>query len=207
MRFATSSTFVLGWTLTLSLLVAAPALAADGWSLAKDEDGIEVYTRPVPGSGIKEFKGIAVVQAAAEDIFRVLRDSENFKNWFPNTSESRLLERNEAFSVQYSVMDAPWPVSDRDNVLRSITKRDPETGEILISVRADPDFYPEQTDRVRVRQAKGSWRLEPLGPSRTRVTFVMHLEPGGGVPEWLTNARVVDSPFEALGNLRGAVRK
>jgi hypothetical protein len=33
----------------------------------------------------------------------------------------------------------------------------------------------------------------------------MHLEPGGGVPEWMINTQVVDTPFEALSNLRTAV--
>jgi hypothetical protein len=33
----------------------------------------------------------------------------------------------------------------------------------------------------------------------------MHLEPGGGVPDWLINTRVVETPFEALVNLRRAL--
>jgi hypothetical protein len=32
----------------------------------------------------------------------------------------------------------------------------------------------------------------------------MHLEPGGGIPEWMINARVVGTPFEALTNLRAS---
>jgi hypothetical protein len=33
----------------------------------------------------------------------------------------------------------------------------------------------------------------------------MHLDPGGGVPQWLINARVVETPFEALRNLRATL--
>ena len=118
-----------------------------------------------------------------------------------------LLDRNGAVSHQYSVMATPWPVSDRDNVLRSVLSRDTETGVVEITVTADPDHYPEQPDRVRVRRAKGLWRFEPLSESRTRVTFQMHLEPGGGIPQWMINARVVATPFEALGNLREMVAR
>ncbi len=189
------------FSLVVSLLFTQSAIAAE-WELQREENGITIYTRPVPNSGIREFKGIAEVDHNAKMILALLRDSDRFKTWFPNTPESKLVERNGNVSVQYSVMDAPWPVSDRDNVLRSVTSHDDETGQIQIQVAAAPDAYPERPDRVRVKKATGNWILEPLSDYKTRVTFQMHLEPGGGIPEWLTNARVVDSPFEALTNMR-----
>ena len=201
-----SKRFLATWTVAAMVLAATGSDAAD-WTLGRQEDGITVHTRPVDGSGIDEFRGVAEVDAPAEAIVALLRDSNRFKDWFPNTPESRLLDRNGAVSHQYSVMATPWPVSDRDNVLRSVLSRDTETGVVEITVTADPDHYPEQPDRVRVRRAKGLWRFEPLSESRTRVTFQMHLEPGGGIPQWMINARVVATPFEALGNLREMVAR
>ncbi len=190
-----------GLALLVALAVTVPALAGD-WTLARQENGITVHTRPVADSGIDEFRGVIEIDVSAEQVLALVRDSDRFKEWFPNTPESKLLDRDGAVSHQYSVMDAPWPVSDRDNVFRSVMSRDESTGTIELAITASPDHYPEQDGRVRVRHARGSWRFEPLGPTRTRITFQMHLDPGGGVPEWLTNARVVDSPFEALTNLR-----
>ena len=193
------------------LTVVLVAVGANGntgaseWSLEKHEDGIDIYTRSVPDSGIKEFKGTVEVEASLDTVHRLLRDADGFKNWFPNTPESKLLSRENNISYQYSVMDAPWPVSDRDNIFRSVTVRNEQTGAVEIQTSAAPDYYPEQPDRVRVQQAKGSWMLEPLGASSTRVTFRMHLDPGGGVPQWLINARVVASPLQALTNLRATV--
>jgi hypothetical protein len=188
---------------------SAPAGRADEspWRLARERDGIVVYTRPVEGSGIREFKGSAIVSASTEQIRALLRDADHFKDWFPNTSESRLLARDGDVAYQYSVLDAPWPVSDRDNVFRSETEIDPTTGEVAIRVTAAPDYHPEQPERVRVRRALGLWLLEPLGGAQTRVTFTMHLEPGGGVPQWLINAQVVETPFDALTNLRTAIAR
>ncbi len=185
-------------------LASAPALSAAPaeWSLDKQEDGIEVYTRPVEGSGIKEFRGIADVDVDVETILDLLRDSSRFKTWFPNTPESRLLEREGDVTYQYSVMGMPWPMEKRDNVLRAITRRDDESGAVDIEVTAAPDYYPPQAGRLRIRKAHGNWRLEPIAPDKTRVIFTMHLEPGGGIPQWLINARVVAAPFEALTNLR-----
>lgn len=190
-----------------SLLLAPLAAAGDGapWSLVRDRDGIAVHTRPVEGSGILEFKGTALVASPVDAIRAVLRAVDDFELWFPNTSESRLLAREQGVTFQYTVIDAPWPVSDRDNVFRSETEHDPATGIVRIAVSAAPDRHPEQPDRVRVRHARGQWLLEPLAGERTRVTFTMHLEPGGGVPQWLLNSQVVETPFEALTNLRSRV--
>ena len=197
--------------LSASLAEASEAVAATrinegaAWEHAAQQDGIDVYTRAVAGSGIKEFKGVGEVDADADQILALLRDSDHFNTWFPNTPESKLLKREGNVSYQYSVLATPWPISDRDNVLRSVTNVDHEAGVVQISVAAAPDEYPEHADRVRVRKANGSWRLETLGDNRTRVTFSMHLEPGGGIPQWMINARVVETPLEALANLRTAV--
>ncbi len=193
-------------TLFALILASSPIAASAEWTLDKQENGIDVYTRPVSGSGIKEFKGTAELDGDLEAVLRVLRDSDGYKNWFPNTRESKLLDRSNDVSYQYSVMGAPWPVSDRDNVFRSVTRRDEKTGIVDIKVTAAPDYYPEQEDRVRVRKANGTWKLEPLDSKRTRVTFTMHLEPGGGIPQWMINTRIVATPFEALSNLRVSIR-
>jgi hypothetical protein len=195
--------------LTMALLLstlAAPAfpttVLAEEWTLAKQENGIEVYTRPVEGSGIKEFKAIAEVDSSVDGILNLLRDSNRFHTWFPNTPSSKLLGVNGDVRYQYSTMGTPWPISDRDNVLRSESKRHETSGVVDILVTVAPDYYPEQENLVRVRKAQGAWHLEPLAPQRSRVTFTMHLEPGGGIPEWMINARIVATPFEALTNLR-----
>ena len=80
---------------SLISLVAGGSLAsaANDWSLEKQESGIDVYTRPVEGSGIKEFKAEGVVDAGVEKVLAVLRDSDRFHEWFPNCPESKLLER------------------------------------------------------------------------------------------------------------------
>jgi hypothetical protein len=143
-----------------------------------------------------------VIGVEIEAIVALLRDASRFKDWFPNTRESKLLERDGAVSYQYSVMSTPWPIADRDHVFLSVLTRDESTGRIDISVDAAPDAHPIQRGRHRVTRAKGSWRLTPQAPDETHVAFAMHLEPGGSIPDWMVNTRIVATPFEALVNLR-----
>jgi hypothetical protein len=192
---------------SLATVAMSSASRAEDWSLEKQEDGITVYTRSVAGSDIKEFKGNGIVEADLESVLAVLRDSDRYQDWFPECPESKLLSREGNVSHQYSVTAAPWPVDDRDNIFRTVLSRDETTGAVGISIGAAPRFYPEQPGRVRVQNAEGSWRLEPEGDQRTRVVFTMHLEPGGGIPAWLINRRIVSTPFGAISNLRAFVAK
>ena len=203
------STIGVGSGLAVLILYGTVAIATtqEEWSLDKQKNGIDIYTRPVEGSGIKEFKAVAEVDVNVEKILELLRDSSRFKTWFPNTPESKLLARDGDVAYQYSVMRTPWPMDDRDNILRSVTKRDESTGVVFIELTGAPDYYPVQKGRVRVQKAHGTWKLEPRGPDKTHVTFTMHLEPGGGIPQWLINTRIVATPFEALTNLRTTVGK
>jgi hypothetical protein len=189
---------------SLCVANASESIKAE-WTLDLQENGIDVYTRPVEGSGIKEFKGVAEVEVSVDKVLALLRDSSRFKTWFPNTPESKLLNREGDVSYQYSVMATPWPMDDRDNVLRSVTTHDESTGDVRIEITAVPDYHPVQEGRVRVQQAHGTWKLKPMGPNKTHVTFKMHLEPGGGIPQWMINARIVATPFEALTSLRTTV--
>lgn len=175
------------------------------WQLDRREAGIDVYTRSVRGSPIKAFRGTTEIARGVDGVLALLGDADGYVRWFPSCSESRLLSRNGSESYRYTVLEMPWPVADRDQVLRAVARRSPGTGVVEIDLFAAPDELPETPGRVRVRRARGHWRLEPVGAGRTRVTFDMHLEPGGDLPHWLVNRRVVETPFEALGNLRAAL--
>lgn len=189
--------------LSAAVPLPAPGSAAPSeWTQEKSELGVTVYTRSVEGSSIREFRGEGIVSVPIEEIVALLRTPARFKDWFPNTSESKLIKKEGDSSYQYSVMEIPWPISDRDNVLRTRLTTDDQSGRVDITVEAAPDAYPIQRGRHRVTKARGSWLLEPRENETTFVRFQMHLEPGGGLPDWMVNARTVGTPFDALLNLR-----
>ena len=47
--------------------------------------------------------------------------------------------------------------------------------------------------------------LEPLGNGRVRITYRLHTEPGGSVPDSLVNSSLVDIPYNTLYNLQRKV--
>lgn len=186
--------------LLLAAAAAAMPAAALDWELQRDEAGIRVWTKPVPGSAVARFRGETFVKADTAAIKAVLGDVPRMTEWFPDCVEARTLSKEGDVELRYMVTGAPWPVDDRDAIYRIETIREP-SGPVRIEMGVQPEALPEQEGRVRVRRAQGGWKLTPE-EGGTRVAWELHLEPGGSVPTWLINQRVVETPFRALRELR-----
>jgi hypothetical protein len=173
------------------------------WQLKKEEGGIKVYTKQIEGASLDAFKGVGKVEASMQQIMEVLRDGGNYEEWYPNCSEAVQKENTPARQVNYSVTDAPFPVSDRDSYVE-VTFDTLENG-MRVNLRALPNYGPEVEDRVRIHLTNGFWYLEKLDDNSTMVTYQMQADPGGSIPSWLANATAVDMPLETLENLREMV--
>ena len=89
----------------------------DDWTLKKNKQGIQIYTRTVGNSKFKEFKAITQVKANVTTLVAVMKDTTAYKELFPLTIEMHLLEeKGETYQVQYVKTDVPFPVTDRDGI-------------------------------------------------------------------------------------------
>lgn len=186
------------------LCVVAPAFAGTEapWELRKDKEGIKVFTRPVQGSSILEFKAEMTVDAPLDRVLELYDNADRFPEWFYQCMESRLLERRaEEGSLVYFVLDMPWPVSDRDAVYAR-SKSTEANGDIVFHLQQKPGAYPEQPGRVRVPYLTGGWRFHILSEKQTAITYQQHSEAGGHIPSALVNKLAVNIPFHTLRNFR-----
>lgn len=178
------------------------ASAQDNWKLEKSDKGVKIYTRFVSGWGIKEFKGIVRIKASLADVEAMLRDAAGRGKWMHNTygtKDIKIVSRNEMYS--YSVVDAPWPVSDRDNVTRMLFKYDLPK-EFTIELSAIPNEFPRQSGCVRIEKMQGYWKATDMGDGTIEVIQQAVADAGGSIPDWLANSSVIDSPYNTLLNLK-----
>ncbi|OOW77121.1 START domain protein [Xanthomonas axonopodis pv. clitoriae] len=197
--------FLLPIAMLVGLLVGQAAFAQDGWSLAKDAEGIKVYVRNVEGSPLREFRGEVRLKAAADDVVKVLRDANAFRQWMPDVAASELLKATDTEQYHYLDNSAPWPVSNRDGVYH-FTYEKAGDGAITVRVEAVPDYLPLRKGKMRIPRAKGQWTLVPDADG-VDVTYQMHASPGGSIPSWLANQTVVETPFGTLKALRSHLRQ
>ncbi len=172
------------------------------WSLVKEKNNIKIYTRSVENYVLKEFKGTTTVDKPLAEVLSILTNPDEFGKWMAHFTTSTVIKKitdNEYY--HYTVADAPWPISDRDNIaLIKITRN--ETNEVTMHIKSVPDFIPHKKGLVRVPESTGYWKLIPNGDNSTTVVHQALARPGGAIPDWLANLGVVKIPFDTLSSLR-----
>ena len=172
------------------------------WELRKEEKGIRVYTRSVPGSQLRAFKGTVKIKASLASVLGVLDDTAACPEWVHRCKSGKVLERKSFTDVYtYKVTDMPFPTKDRDIVIHKVITQDPKSKAITIRNTAVPDFIPK-TRNVRIEKSEGSYLLTPLPDGTVEVTWEQFSDPAGRIPRSLINSMIVNTPLLTLNRLR-----
>jgi len=189
--------------LTFILLFITVQVGAQDWKLAKNEDGIKVYTRPNQSSSFDSFKAIMMVDYSVDQVTEILMHTDEHRDMYPNSRDYKVLKRpSDSTLIQYSVSETPWPVDDRDGIYEMVFKTERKTGVFNVFSRALPTYLPEKEDIVRITLSDTRWTVTPKGDSKALVEYMVTADPGGSIPSWLANSAAVDVPFQTFVNLR-----
>ncbi len=179
-----------------------------GWELKKDVDGIKVYFRESAEGPIKELRISFDVEASLSTMVAVLKDIDAFPEWIYKCSEARVIEKKSDQEVYYySVVDFPWPLTDRDAISYSKFYQDPKTKVIHTYNTAEPGLEPERRHKIRVKTMDIQWTIKPLSPHKAHVDYYMLSDPGGNIPSWLINFALDRGPVQSMKAYREMVKK
>jgi len=160
-----------------------------GWTVAVRDKDVAIYSRPHPGSPLKEFKAVGPIDAPTQAVSAVIDDFQNYPKFMPSVSECRLI-RKEADSIVGYQRLSPKVCADRDYTLRVWKEswRAPN-GLVFMSHWAPANELgpPEQKGVVRVKLCEGKWLLEPEGVTKTRATYSIYTDTGGFIPSLIAN--------------------
>ncbi len=186
----------------LFLLLSLQLHAQSPWQLKKDQSGVKVYVRDVEGMSLKESKATVQFSGSVDAVVSLVQDFGNYPNWAPRVMEARLVERvSDDVLISYSINDSPWPVSDRDIVLRNALERNSD-GSVRIVITALPGKVEQVKSVVRMTYFEGYYLIKPLAQGQVEVTYQAIFDPAGSIPAWMANMAVVDTPFDLLTNMR-----
>lgn len=191
------------------LLVPGIVMAEEAWQLKKEKNGIQVFVRKVPGSELKEFRGVTYLKGVTlSSLLATLDITEGYTRWLHNCGEARLLKKvSQHERYNYMVTKAPWPVSDRDSVMHSVVSQNPKDLTVTVRMQSVADFMPPVKGRVRIPKLAGLWIYKPLDNGSVMVVYQLHSEPGGKLPASLANTAVVDLPYFTLMNLTKIIQE
>jgi hypothetical protein len=191
--------------LLLSSLFSFSAYSeTSAWELQKEEKAInlKIYTRQIEGSNLKEFKAEMMVKTQLTTIAALLLDGQSAPKWMHQCEKFEVVEQiDELTAIVYFINGAPWPVSDRDAVVMTAISQDPESLVLKAEMNVVNDLLPEKGDYVRIPHMKGFWLFEPKVADQILVTYQVHANPGGSLPDWLANSVVVDTPYYTMRNM------
>ena len=173
------------------------------WQLAKDKDGISVYTRQAEGSKLKEFKALATINAPIEKLVAMIYNTAGYKDWMTDLKSVIQLEgSNKNELITYTEVEIPWPAENRDIITLYQFKNETGNDNVRIDLTSIAGDIPEKDGLIRMTNANGFWEFTSQGNDKTYVHYQFLADPGGNIPTWLINMFIVEGPFETLNNMK-----
>jgi len=188
--------------------LSANSFSQKDWELKLDKEGIRVYTKNIDSSSLKAVKTVCVIDASLSRLTAVLLDINSSTDWVYSTKKCILLKQlSPAELFYYSEISLPWPVSNRDFIVRLKVSQDEKTKVVTVEGENKPAYLPENKNIVRIQQSYSKWVIVPLQNGQVKIEYVLQADPGGSVPAWLINMFATKGPFESFKNLRSQVKK
>jgi len=197
-----------GLMVALGCALGATAAHASGWKRIVNEEGVTVDQKWIKGQDLPIFRGISLIEGTLYDVLTVLDDTPRRTEWVHRCIESRLVKKKTDFARYiYNRTSAPWPVDDRDVVVLTQVRVNPEKGVVRIDFHSQNGIVKEVDDAVRIPRLKGLYLVESVGANHTRVTYQIDSDPGGWLPDWIIERASKKIPLHTLRNLQTQVNK
>lgn len=187
---------------------AAEATQPGPWEKVRDDNGITVVRRPMPGTSLHEFRGTGLIEAPIAAILGVLNDAEHRTEWMKEAvAQVTIEQQGDSRVIFYSRTAAPWPVADRDVILQATTTFDTEKKMVRIEIESvTHPKWPPFPKLVRMPFLRGHWYFWPEnGGKWTRAEYQVHANPAGMLSDWIINMVSKKIPHDTLSALRKQV--
>ena len=196
----------------LFLFFASTSAAIDssqGWELAKQKDGIKVYTREIDNSSYKEFRGeMDIINTKIDPLLSFIKDGKHCALW--RYKCINMLNLSDGYI--YKLSHLPWPFKNRYTVMKSVTNYDQQNKSYTIELKNIARSQlpqqiqaqlPEQENTVQMRYSDGFWRLIPNPALNSiHIIYQMHGDANVALPSDWTHHGIINSAFITLNNLK-----
>jgi hypothetical protein len=180
--------------LLTSVAVVTTQTGRDG-TAAGTKDGVTLAFRDDPQLDARRVRATAELPHPPDLIHPVVCDFTQMLD--PDTRETRVLSGEIAGRYEIYLRYAPryLVVSPRDVVL---DVRRAANGCAWSEVA---DRLPPQAGAVRMPLLRGSWTVEPIDASRSRVTYEIAVRPGGSIPGRMVRRGAVGALPDIIGRV------
>ncbi|HVM87046.1 MAG TPA: START domain-containing protein [Puia sp.] len=178
------------------------------WQFVKEQDGIRMYNRPSQQSKFNDIKIEVDLHGTLNQVAAILADAEKYTEWAYGTKTSIIVKKiNHYDFVYYSVIDVPWPASDRDFYAHCKIIHDSSSHSLKVVSESIRNYMPEKKNIVRIPLSRGTWDIKAMAGNKIHLVYILELDPGGNVPAWLMNIFSTKGPLETFENLKQKLKR
>lgn len=171
------------------------------WKEKVTENNLTISTAEVPGYQIKAFKAVSTYEASMAQMVAVITDMTHFTDWMEGALEAHVIKRfNNKSQACYYVNDIPFPLKERDGVIVQ-TIRHIDDKNISIDLTPQNELAEERKKYTRVNHFLGNWILKEVDEGKVELTYQIHLDPAGMIPDWVVNLMITNTPKKTLKKL------
>ena len=194
-----------GSVLLIAMSMVAMSFQVDDWLLAREKKGIKVFTKKSRWGKLRDSKAEMILpNTNVEAIVKMIVDFDSYQLWLPRCGNAKVLARlSDNEFIAYMVFKSPWPVSDRDCVVRVRVERDADGG-VTIHETSEPKYINKKSNVVRIEQMFSTWHFVPRGDG-VAVSNEYSTNPGGDIPDWLTNTQSVENPYDIFVTIQNSI--
>ena len=185
------------------LLVSLAQAAAGGWTAAGTTRDVTLEFRDDPQLEVREVRATTELPFPAARIFALVCDFTHYGSLVSGVQETKMMSGTAPSDYEIYMRYAPRfvVVSARDVAVR-VQARSTPNGSSACEWTDLKDREPERKGVVRMPLLRGSWIIEPLDATRSRVVYQVAVNPGGRLPGWLVRRGAVSALPEVIEQVR-----
>jgi hypothetical protein len=183
-----------------ALLKLVPLVLLTTLVLSLSDYAVAVEVGRVSRQGPDEIHATVLVPAPVSRVLTFLEETCHLRRWVPKLGSLKILARpRENQTLVYMATDFAWPMPPRDSVTLFTRRQGPP---ITLDMQSRPNALPEMPGYQRIPFSEGSWTLRIELSDSTRVDYLQRIEPGGQLPQWLSDHVGMAHAADLLGALR-----
>lgn len=190
--------------LTPVLVLASLAqVAAGGWTAAGHAGGVALAFRDDPQLDVREVRATTELAFPAAGIFALVCDFRHYGSLVSGVKETKLMSGAAPSDYEIYLRYSPrfLVVAARDVAVRVQAQSAPD-GSRACHWTDLKGREPERDGVVRMPLLRGSWTIEPLDATRSRVVYQVAVDPGGRLPGWLVRRGAISALPDVIAQVR-----
>ncbi|HTR30209.1 MAG TPA: START domain-containing protein [Puia sp.] len=187
----------------LALPSFLPAPDKNEWTLRREKDGINIYSRPSDYSKFNDIRVDMDLPGTIDQLASILRDVNRYTDWIYATRTAKMIRKvSDNEFIYYAEVGTPWPAANRDYYADMKITFNPANRSMSVFSSGMKDYQPEKKDLVRIPMSKGSWTVTTQSDKKIHLQYILEIDPGGAVPAWILNSFATKAPIETFSNLK-----